>query len=72
MVLGTEGTPFTPHGFIGFSATLTMFVNFILVGRIFLKNGMHSKIQKSIVTYSKYAFGWWVLTYITGSLMVLW
>lgn len=72
MIMGAESTPFTAHGLIGYSATITMLINLFLIWRIYLINGMHSKIGKNVITYSKLAFGWWVITYITGSLMVLW
>ena len=72
MIAGTEKTPFSSHGLLGYSASILMIVNLILIWQIYIKTGMHSKIRKSVVTYSKFAFGWWVITYITGSLIVLW
>ncbi len=72
MIAGAKTTPFTWHGLIGYSASVTMIINLILVWQIYIKKGMYSKIRKSVITYSKFAFGWWLITYITGSLMVLW
>lgn len=71
MIAGTQGTPFTMHGVLGFSATTAMVVNLLLVWRIFLIRGMYAEIKKPLRKYTQYAFGWWLVSYITGSLMVL-
>jgi len=72
MIIGSENGPFTFHGILGYTAMLTMMINMILIWRCFFKNGLESVIDNKIVTYSKYAYGWWVIAYLTGSLMVLW
>ena len=74
MIMGMEadGTAFTLHGILGYSATLTMLIDLFLIWRTYLKNGMQSKISKPLVIYSKFAYSWWVIAYITGSLLVLW
>ncbi|MEZ5103113.1 MAG: hypothetical protein R2757_01335 [Draconibacterium sp.] len=72
MIFGTNGNLFSIHGILGYSATITMLINLILIWRSFYKNGLQSKIEKRVVTFSKYAYGWWVITYITGSLLILW
>lgn len=72
MIIGSLNGTFTLHGVLGFTAVLTMLIDVILVWRSFFKNGLESFIDKRIVTYSKYAYGWWVITYLTGSLLILW
>jgi len=72
MILGASGKVITKHGMLGYTATVTMIINLILVWRAYFKNGLRSEIKKGLVIYSKYAYGWWVITYITGSLMILW
>ena len=72
MILGARGKVFTMHGLLGYTATFTMIINLILVWHAYFKNGLRSEIEKRLLTYSKYAYGWWVITYITGSLLILW
>lgn len=72
MIIGSTKGAFTPHGILGYSATLTMVIDMILVWWSYNKNGMDSVIKKSIILYSKIAYAWWLIAYITGSLMVIW
>lgn len=72
MIIGSLNTPFSLHGILGFSAVLTMIIDMILIWRCFFKNGLESVIDKRIVTYSRYAYGWWVLAYLTGSVLIIW
>lgn len=71
MIIGAQGTPFTLHGLLGYSAFLVMFVYFILIARIFLKNGKNTPLPKPLEKYTKFAYAWWVIAYFTGSLLVL-
>lgn len=72
MIIGSEKSAFSLHGILGYSAMLTMVVDLFLVWRSYLKNGWDSPIKKSILTFSKFAYAWWVIAYITGSLLVIW
>lgn len=72
MIIGSDKGAFTPHGILGYTATLTMIVDVGLMWQIYLKSGFDSVINKSVLLYSKIAYGWWVIAYITGSLLVLW
>ena len=71
MIIGATGSVFTLHGSLGYSALFVMMINIILIWRKFLQNGKDSKIEKSLLFYAKMAYGWWVITYFTGSLMVI-
>lgn len=71
MILGSTNSPFTVHGFLGYSALLVMAIDIILVWRVYLKNGLNAKVVKSLLLYAKLAYGWWVIAYITGSLLVM-
>lgn len=71
MIIGAQGTPFTPHGLLGYSAFLVMFVYFILVARLFWKEGRNARINKSLERYAKFAYAWWVIAYFTGFLLVM-
>jgi len=72
MIIGSGKGAFTLHGYLGYSAMLTMIINLILVWRWYLKNGFDTIISNWIILYSKIAYAWWLIVYITGSLLVIW
>lgn len=72
MIVGTGNLIFSRHGLLGYSAMLTMIINMILIWRVYFKNGLDSIISNSLVLYSKIAYVWWVIAYITGSILVIW
>jgi len=71
MILGSTNSPFTVHGFLGYSALLVMAVDIFLIWRHYKRNGVNVKLRKSLLAYAKLAYGWWVIAYITGSLLVI-
>lgn len=71
MIIGSQNTPFTIHGFLGYSAFLVMFIDLILVWKVYKKSGKDASINKRLQLYAKLAYGWWVFAYITGSLLVI-
>jgi len=72
MIIGSSKGAFTLHGILGYSATLTMLIDVSLVWRSYFKNGLDSIINNSILLYSKIAYAWWVIAYITGSTLIIW
>jgi hypothetical protein len=72
MIVGSDKSAFTLHGILGYSAMLTMILDMILIWQCYFKNGFDSIISNSVLLYSKIAYGWWLITYITGSLLVIW
>jgi hypothetical protein len=72
MIVGSDKGIFTPHGILGYSATLTMIIDVYLVWKTYLKNGLDAVFNKSVLLYSKIAYIWWLIAYITGSMLVLW
>ena len=72
MIIGSENSPFSYHGFLGYSAMITIIVDLYLIVRIYMKNGKDSLIGKKVLLYSKIAYAWWVIAYFTGSVLVLW
>lgn len=72
MIIGSSKGAFTPHGILGYSAMFTMIINLILIWWWYLKNGFDSIIKNSIILYSKIAYAWWIIAYITGSILVIW
>lgn len=71
MIIGSQNTPFTLHGLLGYSAFLVMFIDLILLWRAVKKNGLNTAISKSLHLYARLAYGWWVIAYLTGSLLVI-
>lgn len=72
MIIGSGNTPFSLHGFIGYSAFLMMLGYVIYVIRLYVKNKGEVIINKKIELFTKIAFGFWLIAYFTGSLIVIW
>ena len=71
MILGSGNTPFTLHGFIGYSSLAAMLVDTVLIWKHRLHSGSEEKVSKGLHLYSRYAYIWWILAFITGGLLVL-
>lgn len=71
MIIGSQNTPFTLHGFLGYSALLAMLIDVIFIWRIYTKERLNATIGRKLQIYSRFAYGWWVVAYITGSLLVI-
>ncbi len=71
MIIGSTNTPFTFHGFLGYSALTVMLIDVIRIWRNYRQKGINTPVPRGLHIYSRYAFGWWVIAYITGSLMVM-
>lgn len=71
MILGSRNSPFTVHGFIGYSALFVMLIELIRIWRVYLGSGMGTSVPKGLHMYSRYAYIWWVVAYITGSLIAM-
>lgn len=72
MIAGSCNSAFTLHGILGYSAFFMMLAYVIFVIRLYLKNGGEVIIDKKIEIYTKIAYGFWVIAYFTGSLIVIW
>jgi hypothetical protein len=71
MILGSKNSPFTIHGFIGYSALLAMLIELVRIWRTYRKYGMGAEVPRGVHLYSRYAYIWWVIAYITGSLLAM-
>ena len=69
MILGSS-KGFTLHGFIGYSSLLGMSIDTILLWKYNRKNGAEAKVSKSLNIFSRVAYIWWVIAFITGGLLV--
>lgn len=70
MILGSTKGLLTFHGFIGYSSLLGMSIDTFLLWRHNLKNGSEVKVNKSLHIYSRVAYIWWVVAFITGGVLV--
>lgn len=71
MILGSSNSPFTFHGFLGYSALLAMLIDVILIWKFYNKNGSGVEVPKQLHRYTLFAYLWWVIAYITGSMLVM-
>jgi hypothetical protein len=71
MILGSANSPFTFHGFVGYSALLAMSVETFLIWRSFYRFGKDAAIPSGVHRYALFAYCWWVAAYVTGSMIVI-
>lgn len=71
MIIGSDKGGLTLHGFIGYSSLLGMLLDVILMWVRIVKHGINKEVTKPLHLYSRYAYIWWVLAFITGGLLVL-
>ena len=69
MMIGTTRTYFTFHGIMGYIGLLLMLVDAILLWNYKLKYGIENLISKSLNSFTKIAYSWWIIAYITGVLV---
>jgi uncharacterized repeat protein (TIGR03987 family) len=70
MIIGSTNSPFTLHGSLGYSALTLMLIDTILIWRFYKKNGTSIEVPSALHIYTIIAYSWWVIAYITGSLLV--
>lgn len=70
MILGSPNSPFTFHGFVGYSALVAMLTDTILIWRLYSKNELNVAVPRKLHLYSRFAYIWWVGAFITGGLLV--
>jgi len=71
MIAGSSKGLFTLHGVIGYSSLAGMLIDNLLIWRIWLRSGIGASVPETIHNYSRYAYIWWVIAFITGGLLVL-
>ena len=72
MYMGSDNSPFSRHSLLGYSAMLTITTDCVLIWWYYFKHGFDVRISKGITTYNKIAYAWWVIAYLTGSVLVIW
>lgn len=70
MITGSSKGPFTAHGFLGYSSLAAMLLETFFAWRYRLKAG-EALVPDWLHRYSRLAYSWWVIAYITGALLVM-
>ncbi len=70
MIIGSENSFMTFHGLIGYLALGAMLIDGILLWKLLLRKGISSPVSKKLHLYSRYAYIWWIIAYITGAIIV--
>ncbi len=71
MIVGSPNTPFTFHGILGYSSLTAMLIDATLLWRHRLKNDAATKVVRSLHLYSRVAYIWWILAFITGGAIAI-
>lgn len=69
MIIGSTQSPFTLHGILGYSSLAGMFTDAVLIWRHRLESD-DAPVPRALHLYSRGAYIWWVLAYITGAALV--
>ena len=69
MIAGSRNSPFTIHGMIGYSALICMLIDLILIWKLKAKSGLNAIVPTSLHLFSRFAYLWWVIAYITGAII---
>ncbi len=72
MISGSTKGIFSLHGILGYTATITMVIDVVLVWRCYFRSGLDSVIGNFVLLISKIAYAWYLFVYITGSLLIIW
>lgn len=70
MIIGSANSFATLHGLLGYSALAVMTVDAVLLWKHWLTHRDTIQVGKTLNLYTRYAYAWWVIAYITGALIV--
>lgn len=71
MIIGSENPPFTLHGILGYSSLTGMLVDAFLLWRLRIRRGRGSAVPAALHLYTRVAYIWWIMAYLTGVLIVI-
>lgn len=70
MIVGSSSGPFTAHGLLGFSSLAAMLLETGFAWRHRIQQGK-DEVPAWLHRYSRLAYGWWIVAYITGAILVM-
>ena len=70
MIIGSRNLSLTVHGVLGYTALSGMLLDTILTWRHWRSEKKTSPLSRGLLRYTRLAYGWWVLAYIAGGLLV--
>ena len=70
MIIGSTKSPFTLHGILGYSSLSLMLIDAVLIWRFHMKSP-GAVVPHGLHLYSRIAYIWWVLAYLTGTTLVM-
>jgi hypothetical protein len=70
MITGSTHTALSSHGIFGYVALSGMLIDCILLWKHRLSAGENIQVKKSLHMYSRYAYFYWILVYLTGIIIV--
>ena len=71
MIIGSSNSAFTLHGLLGYSSLAGMLIDTILIWKFYLKNQAGTIVPKTLHLYSRFAYAWWVIAFVTGLMLVI-
>ena len=71
MIIGSKSGAFTLHGILGYSSLAAMLTDTILIWRFHLGSNPGAEVPAKLHIYSRLAYGWWIVAFITGLLLVV-
>lgn len=71
MIVGSTNSAFSLHGILGYSSLAGMLADTILIWRFHLTIKPETIVPKGLHLYSRFAYGWWVIAFITGLMLVV-
>jgi hypothetical protein len=71
MIIGSSNSAFTLHGLLGYSSLAGMLIDTILIWKFYLKTKPGTIVPKALHLYSRLAYAWWVIAFITGLMLVV-
>jgi len=70
MIIGSTRGIISFHGLIGYSSLLGMLTDTFLLWRHNIKAGSNTKVGRPLQVYSRIAYTWWIIAFITGGVLV--
>jgi uncharacterized repeat protein (TIGR03987 family) len=71
MIAGSKNGIITLHGVIGYSALLAMLIDCYKLWSFRLRMEPNSEVNPSLHLYSRYAYIWWIVAFITGGMLAM-